>query len=48
MITLVDERFDHHADDGGLTFPELVPNDLCDFWLVAVVFVGVTCENRYC
>ena len=41
LVAFIDVGLDHHADDGGLAFAELVADDLSDFGLVAVVFVGI-------
>lgn len=41
LVAFVDVGFDHHADNGGFAFADLIPNDLGDFGLVAVVLVGV-------
>ena len=41
LRALVEVRFDHHADDGLLTFAKLVADGLGHLWLVLVVLLGV-------
>ena len=41
LTTLVDVRLDHDANNAALAFPKLIANNLRDFGLIAVVFVGV-------
>jgi hypothetical protein len=44
LVALVDVGLDHDGNDAGLSFTDLVGDDLGDLWLVAVVFVGVAWE----
>lgn len=43
LVTLVDVRFDHDADNAGLAFADLVGDLFSYYWLVLVVLVGVSC-----
>lgn len=42
MVAFVDVGLDHHANDGGLAFPDLVTDNLGNLGLVAMVLVGIT------
>jgi hypothetical protein len=42
LVALVDVGLDHDGNDAGLSFTDLVRDDLGDLRLVAVVFVGVS------
>ena len=45
LIALIDVGFDHNANDTVLTLAELVTDGLSDFWLVAVVLLGIACTD---
>lgn len=42
LITFMDIGFDHDTNNSRLALSELVSNDLSDFWLVAMVFIGIS------
>lgn len=48
LVAFVEMRFDHDAHDGVLASTQLVGDYLCDFRLVAVIFVRVACKGSVC
>lgn len=43
LVARTDVGLDHDTNNGALTFPDLVGNDLGNLGLVVVVFLGVAC-----